>query len=165
MNHETPTEQAVRKLNELYAQMTKEPVATQRTHRHSVLLWRVPCNAARRLFQFGYTPWRQPDGKFYALKYRLNKEGGTCVRKRGFAERKKAIQYATKWYNEYYNSSNVKALEVPKPKPTKNEVIAKKLEHAREMLKVADRRLKRANTIRKNWNRRVKYYGQLIAKV
>jgi len=68
-----------------------------------------------RRYAFGYTLHRQPDGKFYALKYRLKADGsGKLVKKVAFGRRLVARARAYHWYQQA--KAREKPPAPPKPK-------------------------------------------------
>lgn len=92
--------------------------------RNRLLLFRVPKDWKGRIIHFGYTPWSDSDGKFYALKYRENKRTGIIMlaKKVGFARRKIARKRALQWYEAYYYKEKGKrSLELLEKDVIKNE--------------------------------------------
>jgi hypothetical protein len=81
-----------------------------RPSRNRLLLYRVPKDWQGRRMHFGYSPWKEADGKFYAYKYRENKRKGTLtlVKKLGFARRKIAAKRAWQWLEAYYGKDPYK---------------------------------------------------------
>jgi len=114
---------------------------------------------------FGYTPHRQADGKFYAIKYRYDTKTrqGTAVKKRAFGRRKKAKETAYKWYCQRKAVLEKLASTKPKkPVPTKAEVIQKKIENCEAFIRRHSTKLKLQKTLIRKWERKKKYYQKKL---
>lgn len=122
--------------------------------KHNINYWQ----AAGDFFSFGYTPWRQADGKFYALKYRSNR----LVKKVAFGRRKTAKKRAYEWFSkrqEVLDSMAANRAEKPKkPAPTKAEIVQKKIAHCEGYIRRHSTRLKRTKTLIKKWEKKKRYY-------
>lgn len=73
-------------------------------HRHRLIFWRFP---KKGRLMFAYTPWRQSDGKFHALKYRVYRDGRMkLVKDVAFAKRRVAKARSLKWHKQYYGDES-----------------------------------------------------------
>jgi len=114
---------------------------------------------------FGYTPHRQPDGKFRALKYKYNsKKGrGSLIKERVFGRRKKAKETAYRWFIERKAVlEKLRAARPVKVAPTKAEILQKKISKADANIKRHEKRLKLLKTLIKKWERRKKSWQRQI---
>jgi len=112
-----------------------------------------------RRYVFAYTPHRQSDGKFYAIKYRIGADGGgTAVKKVAFGRRKVARERAYKWYQEAKAKEKPQAPPKPKPKPTDQDKLAK----VQARIKATQTKLKRLTTHLKKLKRTEQYYQKKI---
>jgi len=117
---------------------------------------------------FGYTPHRQTDGKFYAIKYRYNTKTkrGTAIKKRAFSRRKKAKETAYKWYQKRKAVlEKLKAAKPKKPEPTKAEIIQKKIEKCEVYIRRHQKALKLQKTLIGKWEKKKKYYQKQLRSV
>lgn len=109
-------------------------------------------------FLFGYTPHRQKDGKFYALKYRA----GTLVKKVVFGRRKTAQKRAYSWFvqrKEVLEKLRQKqAVKPKKPEPSKAQILVKKMDYCKAMIKKHQKALKLQQTLVKKWTKKLHYY-------
>jgi len=127
-----------------------------------VLYWIVGTQA------FGYTPHRQADGKFYAIKYRYDPKTkqGTAIKKRAFARRKKAKETAYHWYQQRKAAlERLKAAKPKKPIPTRAEIIKKKIEKCEAKIRRHTTRMKVTENLIKKWKRKKKYYEKQLKSV
>ena len=66
------------------------------------------------------------------------------------------------WIKEAIGEGFKVAVAVPKPKPDRKTIQAKRYEHAQKMLAKHQRNLNRTKTILKKWQRRVRYYERTL---
>jgi hypothetical protein len=119
-----------------------------RTH-HSLRYWQVKGD----FFAFGYTPHKQSDGKFHAMKFRSNKE----VKRLMFSSRKVAKKRVYHWYCQRKAALSMVAAAKPvKPAPTKLEILQKTIQEADDKLKEHQKKAKLQETLIKKWQRRRK---------
>jgi len=117
---------------------------------------------------FGYTPHRQPDGKFYALKYKYDSKlgRGSLIKKRAFGRRKKAKETAYRWYQKRKAAlERMKVVRPVKPEPTKLEILQKKIYKADAYIRRHQTRLKLTETLIKKWERRKKSWQKQLQKL
>jgi putative cell wall-binding protein len=120
-----------------------------------ILYWKT------RRYAIGYTPHRQPDGKFYALKYHTKVVGsGRLVKKVAFGRRKVARERAYKWYQQAKAKEKTPAPPKPKAKPTDED----KLRKVQTRIKATQTKLKRLTTHLKKLKRTEKYYQKKILR-
>lgn len=123
-------------------------------HKNSIRYWQHK----RDFFSFAYTPWRESDGKFYALKYR----SGKVVKKVAFGRRKKAKERAYQWYCKRRAVLEKLAADIAakpkKPAPTKAEIVQKKIALCEGYVRRHSTRLKRTKTLLKKWEKKKRYY-------
>ena len=96
-------QKAIDILNQLAADLGLWPSR----RRSSFIWWRIPRNWKGTKYAFGYTPWKtENDGQvgFFALKYRVKKDGSMrLVKKVRFGRRKVARERSWQWHKNYYN--------------------------------------------------------------
>jgi len=129
--------------------------------KHDVNYWQVKGD----FFSFAYTPWRQPDGKYYALRYRSN----VLVKKVAFGRRKIAKKRAYEWFckrRELLKWIAAKRAAKPKkPVPTKTEILQKKLERILGNIKKMETKKKRLETLLRKRRKTAGYYSRRIEKL
>jgi len=97
-------QEAIDFINRMAAQLGLFPSR----RRKSFIWWRIPKKWKGTRYAFGYSPWRTRDdetGKqgFYALKYRVLKNGNMkLVKKVRFGRRKVARERSWQWHSNYY---------------------------------------------------------------
>jgi len=65
--------------------------------------WGIPKDWKKTRYAFCWTTQRDSKGKFYALKYRILKNGTwKLVKKAQFGKRRVAKARSSKWHNQYY---------------------------------------------------------------
>jgi hypothetical protein len=112
-----------------------------------------------RRYAFGYTPHRQVDGKFHALKYRMRaNDSGSLVKKVAFGRRKVARDRAYKWYQEAKAREKAPKPPKEKPKPTDQDKLAK----VQARIKITQTKLKRLTTHLRKLKRQEKYYQKKV---
>jgi hypothetical protein len=120
-------------------------------------------------FYFGYTPHRQPDGKFHACKW---KSGGLLVKDIAFGKRHVARARALKWYHKRVEAldkmaENKKSRVKPRPQLTPVERRAVQVEknlmnaakRKKELVRIAQqsrRRIAAAKTRYDKWAKKEK---------
>jgi hypothetical protein len=117
---------------------------------------------------FGYTPHRQSDGKFYAIKYRYDKTtgSGASIKKRIFGRRKKARETAYHWYCQRKAVLEKLASAKPKkPEPTKAEILQQKVAKCEAQIKTHTTKLKLQKTLIRKWERKKKYYSKKLKEL
>jgi hypothetical protein len=116
-------------------------------------------------FLFAYTPHRQPDGKFHALKYRA----GSILKKRVFGRRKKARETAYHWYCQrkavLEKLREKQAAKPQKPEPTKAEILQQKVAKCEFQIKAHTAKLKLQKTLIRKWERKKKYYQKKLREM
>jgi len=114
---------------------------------------------------FGYTPHRQQDGKFYALKYKCDSKlgRGSLIKKRAFGRRKKAKETAYHWFCQRKGVlEKLRAAKPVKTVPTKAEILQKKIDRADAHIRRHEKRLKLLKALIKKWERRKKSWQRQI---
>lgn len=148
------TQEVVDKLNKI----ARSVLGNQsRKNKHSVLLWRT------QRFAFGYTPWSDSKGSFYAIKYKTSGDILAPVHKVRFASRKVASKRAYKWYQKQKEREQHYKPRPPKPEP-KKPTGQDKLSRVQERIKKLQRKLKGLNTRLKKAKLREKYYIKKTAE-
>jgi len=118
---------------------------------------------------FAYTT-QKVDGKFWAIKYRINKkqQKWTAVKKVPFGRRKKAKERAYHWYCQrkpVFEKLTAKKTSLQKPLPTKAEILQKKIRKCEGYIRRHSIRLKLTKTLLKKWEQKKKYYEKKLRKL
>lgn len=152
--------EVVRKFNKIAAEVGLGKVPT-RIHPDSVRYWEVKGD----FFTFAYIPWKQADGKYYALKYR----SGKLVKKVAFGRRKKARERTYKWFckrREILEQLATKRAAKPsKAEPTKLEILQKKQQKILISMKKMVTKKRRLETLIKKRMRSLAYYAKKIEEL